>query len=89
MDDHHPLMKAISKFVLPMIQHNKEIKVWSSKQSYQLTGNVFDGGWSNERFKTHFSYVLKPSQENGAVIFGFVYWLITLACDLFIMQNYR
>ena len=31
MDDHHPLMKAISKFVLPMIQHNKEIKVWTSK----------------------------------------------------------
>ena len=44
MDDHHPLMKAMSKYVLPMIQNNKEIKVWSSKQLYQLMGNVFDGG---------------------------------------------
>ena len=32
-------------------------------------GNVFDGGWSNERFRNHFSYVLKPLQENGAVNF--------------------
>ena len=79
MNDHHPLMKAISKFVLPMIQHNKEIKVWTSKQSYQLTGNVFDGGWSNQRFKTHFSYVLKSSQENGAVNF-WVCLLIDYTC---------